>query len=103
MTMENATIVQNLQNLFDEWTRQFENKPQMDLHFGLTPGNQLSVNGIPICPVSEVDPENATYDAELLFIPTVTGSSYEIYLDIPYNGPGKIGHIHRITPVYCAE
>lgn len=96
------SILMKLQELSENWAAQFENKPDLELTFTATADKQLAINGIVICPVSEVDVESSVYDEEFLYLHTTTGFEYEVYLCCPFNEPGHVGFIKRISTVYCA-
>lgn len=97
------STIKKLQDLAKEWANQFGSKAPMNIRFGHTAGNVLTVNGTALCPISEINADAATYDVEFLFIPTASGSEYEIYLHCPSEGPCEIGYIKLISTVYCAD
>ncbi len=103
-TMNNNAIVNKMQELAGHWVDlfQFDTRPALDLLFGSTAADQLTINGIVLCPLADVDVESATCDVEFLYIPTFSGDEFEVYLDCPYEGRCQIGHIKRTSLVYCA-
>lgn len=101
-TTKPDTTVKKLQDLVNEWSALFEKPVPLDIRFCVTPDNLLTINGTALCPVSEIDADNATYDVEYLQIPTIAGSYYEVYLHCPFGGPCEIGYIHLISTVYSA-
>lgn len=103
--MNADTTVKMLQELAAEWADLFEKageQPPLNICFHATATNLLTVNGITLGSVSDIDAASATYDVEFLYIPKTDGSHYEIYLSCPGSGPHEIGYIHLITPVYSA-
>lgn len=102
-TANNNATVSTLETIVQEWTETVGQKLSGVIHFDVTDDARLSVNGIALCPISEIDADAANYDVECLYIPTVSGSYYEIYLDAPYEGPWKVGYIHLISSVYSAD
>lgn len=101
--MNPENTVAKLDALVSEWATLFNGNAPCDVHFHITSGELLAVNDIPLCPVSEIDVDAATFDVEYLHIPTVSGSYYEIYIHCPFEGPSKIGYVHLISTVYCAD
>lgn len=99
---KNATVT-TLESIVKEWTELVGQKLSEAIHFDVADDGRLSVNGIALCPISEINANATNYDVECLYIPTVSGSYYEIYLDAPYEGPWKIGYIHLISSVYSAD
>lgn len=102
-TSKTDATVKKLQELVNEWAAMFEKAVPLDIRFSVSSNNMLTVNGTALCPVSIIDADNATYDVEYIQIPTASGSYYEIYLHCPFEGPCKIGYIHLISTVYCAD
>lgn len=103
MTMlEVQTTLNELARLVNEWGRQFDFKPDVALIFDGTYDDQLTVNGIVLCPIADLDMERSCYDVEYLHIYTTTGCYYEIYLSSFEDGQFDIGYIHKISTVYAA-
>lgn len=97
------SLVKSLQNLAGEWAAQFDRKPPLDLHFHVTTGSFLTVNGIALGAAEGIKGDAATYDEEFLYIPLTDGSEYEIYLEWTNENICRIGHIKHIRTVYCTE
>ena len=102
-TLNTESTIQELQDLVKEWAQLFGSKAPLTIYFGRTVDNVLTINGTALCPVSEINVTDAAYDVEFLFIPTTSGSEYEIYLHCPSEGPCEIGYIKLISTVYCAD
>lgn len=103
--MNADTTVKILQELAAEWADIFEKageQPPLAIRFHASATGILTVNGLSLGSVSDIDAASATYDVEFLDIPKTNGSHYEIYLSCPAQGPHEIGYIHLITPIYSA-
>lgn len=95
--------IKKLQDLSQDWAAQFEKKPDLDLVFSVESG-LLTVNGICLnCDPSQIDADKASFDCEFIWIPTVSGGEYEISLDLPFEGPSRIGYINHTSTVYIAD
>lgn len=97
------STINKLQEIAQEWAQLFGSKAPLNVRFAFTADGVLTVNGIALCRAAEINAEGATYDVEFLFIPTISGSEYEIYLHCPNDGPCEIGYIKLISTVYCAD
>lgn len=95
--------VNMLQDIAAEWADLFEEKAPLDIRFNVTSNNLLTINGIVLGAVSELDVSNASFDVECFYIPTRNGSYYEIYLHCPHDGRSQIGYIKLISTIYSAD
>ena len=94
-------ILAALYKMASMWRSQFDSPPELKLSFSVAPVSELlTLNGIELCPVCEVDLEDTYFDIEYLVISTITGDRFDIFIDWPYDGPAKISRVDLISTVF---
>ena len=101
MTKVNNVKMQKLNAILDEWTAQFDNKPDPFLKFEVTENNMLSANGVILAPMELIVADEAAWDVEFLEIPLATGVILEIAIQWGFDEPRpSIGYISRTEILY---
>lgn len=89
-----AQTLNALNGIGAAWSAQFDHKPQLEASFTADGAGKLSINGEPLCLVSQIDPESIFIGVESFGFLTKSGAEYRIYIDWPFEGKPRV---HRVA------
>lgn len=89
--------VKLLNDLLDEWTGQFDETPRISFSFSVNEQNTLTLEGIPMCHIDDIDPESSDISLEHISIGARNPEHYfSIHLVWDYSDVVQIKNISYI-------
>lgn len=87
--MKMGEIIERMERLSACWKAQFDNPPELPLHWTIDAGGVLRLDGHAVCNAADVA-AGESYDVELLQLQMCDGRQAKVKIVWPYSAPARI-------------
>lgn len=87
--MKMGKIIERMERLSACWKAQFDNPPELPLHWTIDAAGVLRLDGFAVCNAADVA-AGESYDVELLQLQMCDGRQAKVKIVWPYSAPARV-------------